>query len=388
MKRQKSIIFITLLIEVLGISIIIPAFPELKIYYGISDFEVTLGLTIYSLFAFLSAPILWQRSDKIGRKTSLLWCIAWTAASYFMMLIQPRFRLFLFARAINGITWGNISIIQAILTDISPDKETKNKNFWLLWAFFGLGFIIWPVLGSLLLSRWWVETIFWVWGVLASMQLLMLYIWFHNTNTLNISKTFQYNPFRTFQKYFARWDLKPWLLSFTALGIWVFIINSTQSLYMFNNFWTLWEEYWLYLWGVWVISAINLAVLMPKFWSKKFTNQQLLIRCFLWLVWWYTVLIYINTELSYILLYYLVVFMSGTHSVIFNIEIMSQANEWEVWELSGMLASLQSVFMIFGPLLGGIMLTWAINIHIWAVVFSIIGAGIMWYHIYTKKVLT
>lgn len=150
---QKSIIFITLLIEVLGISIIIPAFPELKIYYGISDFEVTLGLTIYSLFAFLSAPLLGQRSDKIGRKTSLLRCIAGTSASYFLMLIQPRFWLFLLARAINGVTGGNISIIQAILTDISPDSKTKAKNFGLLGAFFGLGFIIGPVLGSLLLAR-------------------------------------------------------------------------------------------------------------------------------------------------------------------------------------------------------------------------------------------
>ncbi len=126
---QKTIIYLTLLIEVLGISIIIPAFPELKTYYGVGNFEVTLGMTVYSLCAFLTAPILGQLSDRYGRKNTLGACITGTALSYFVLLIQPQYRLFLISRVINGVTGGNRSIINAIITDISPDQKTKDKNF-------------------------------------------------------------------------------------------------------------------------------------------------------------------------------------------------------------------------------------------------------------------
>lgn len=64
MNLKKTIVFTTLFLDIVGIAIIIPAFPELKAYYGITDFQVTMGLTIYSLFSFLAAPLLGQWSDK------------------------------------------------------------------------------------------------------------------------------------------------------------------------------------------------------------------------------------------------------------------------------------------------------------------------------------
>jgi DHA1 family tetracycline resistance protein-like MFS transporter len=104
MNLQKTIVFSTLFLDIIGIAIIIPAFPELKAYYGIGDLQVTLGLTIYSLFAFLAAPLLGQLSDKFGRKTPLAICVAGTIASYLVLLITQQYRVFLLSRVINGIT--------------------------------------------------------------------------------------------------------------------------------------------------------------------------------------------------------------------------------------------------------------------------------------------
>ena len=42
MKFQKIIIYLALVLDIIGISVMIPAFPELKAYYGISDFAVTM----------------------------------------------------------------------------------------------------------------------------------------------------------------------------------------------------------------------------------------------------------------------------------------------------------------------------------------------------------
>jgi len=58
--------------------------------------------------------------------------------SYLVLLLTQNYWIFLISRIINGITGGNIAILQAILTDISPDTETKNKNYGLMGAFFGL----------------------------------------------------------------------------------------------------------------------------------------------------------------------------------------------------------------------------------------------------------
>jgi MFS family permease len=129
MNFQKTIIFLALLLDIIGISVMIPAFPELKLYYGISDFAVTMGLTVYSLFAFLAAPVLGQLSDKYGRKMPLLRCVVGTLFSYLILLVTQNYILFLISRVINGITGGNISILQAILADISPTPEQKAKNF-------------------------------------------------------------------------------------------------------------------------------------------------------------------------------------------------------------------------------------------------------------------
>ena len=64
MNIQKIIVYAGLLLDIIGMSFIIPAFPELKAYYHISDFQVTLGLSVYALFSFLAAPVLGQLSDK------------------------------------------------------------------------------------------------------------------------------------------------------------------------------------------------------------------------------------------------------------------------------------------------------------------------------------
>lgn len=72
MKLQRIIIFSVLLLDIIGISVLIPALPELKVFYGVGDFQITLGLTIYSLCAFLAAPLMGQISDKYGRKWPLI----------------------------------------------------------------------------------------------------------------------------------------------------------------------------------------------------------------------------------------------------------------------------------------------------------------------------
>lgn len=81
-----------------------PALPELASYYDVNFFLIMLGLSIFSFFTFLAAPLFGQFSDKFGRKRPLLISVFGSAVSWFVIAISSNYWIFLIARAINGIT--------------------------------------------------------------------------------------------------------------------------------------------------------------------------------------------------------------------------------------------------------------------------------------------
>lgn len=175
MKSSRLIIFGVLILDVISIGIMIPAFDTMRAYYQMSPWSgnilgqsisltpgtmISLGIAIYSLCAFFSAPILGRLSDKYGRKKPLILCVIGTCLSYLILLVTQNYWWYIVSRIVNGLTGGNISIIQAILADISPTTEERNKNFGLLGAIFGIGFIIGPLLGTVFMKLANIETIF------------------------------------------------------------------------------------------------------------------------------------------------------------------------------------------------------------------------------------
>jgi DHA1 family tetracycline resistance protein-like MFS transporter len=105
---------------------------------------------VYPLCTFLAAPILGQLSDRFGRRPVLALSIAGTALGYVIFALgihAASIPLLFLGRALDGLTGGNIAVAQAAIGDISDDTN-RQKNFGLLGAAFGLGFIIGPYLGG------------------------------------------------------------------------------------------------------------------------------------------------------------------------------------------------------------------------------------------------
>ncbi len=100
MNRQKFIVYAGIFLDVLGIGVLIPATAELMQYYQVTDWQISLGLTVYAFCAFLAAPVLGQLSDKYGRKNILILCLLGTTAS-FGILFVPTFAIYLISRIIN-----------------------------------------------------------------------------------------------------------------------------------------------------------------------------------------------------------------------------------------------------------------------------------------------
>jgi len=153
-KPAMGFIFITLLIDVIGFGIIIPVLPRLieSLTGGsISNASQYGGwlLFTFALMQFLFSPVLGNLSDQFGRRPVLLFSLFGFAVDYLFLSFANTMTLLFIGRAIAGITGASFTTASAYIADIS-DNETRAKNFGMLGAAFGLGFVIGPMLGGLL----------------------------------------------------------------------------------------------------------------------------------------------------------------------------------------------------------------------------------------------
>ena len=155
----------------LGFSIVLPFLVFLVMKFGGNAIVYGLLASTYPAFQLIGAPVLGRWSDIFGRKKVLLLSNVGTSVGWILFLfalflpikksfdidiafigtfviIVPLLVLFL-ARAIDGITGGNISVANAYLADISSD-ENRSKNFGKMAISSNLGFILGPALAGIL----------------------------------------------------------------------------------------------------------------------------------------------------------------------------------------------------------------------------------------------
>ena len=147
-------IVITVLLDSIGFGIIIPVLPELIMEVtgdGLSDAAQYGGwlLFVYALMQFLSSPVMGNLSDRFGRRPVLLISLLIFAFDYILMAWAPSIGWLFLGRLIAGISASTFAIANAYIADLFPPDE-RSKNFGLLGAAFGCGFIFGPVIGGFL----------------------------------------------------------------------------------------------------------------------------------------------------------------------------------------------------------------------------------------------
>ena len=153
-KSALGFIFFTLLIDVTGLGIIIPVLPKLieELIHGNISLASRYGgwLTFtYAIMQFLFSPFLGNLSDKYGRRPILLFSLFGFGVDYIFLSFAPTIGWLFVGRTFAGITGASFTTATAYIADISAPEE-RAKNFGLVGAAFGLGFIIGPVIGGLL----------------------------------------------------------------------------------------------------------------------------------------------------------------------------------------------------------------------------------------------
>ncbi len=149
-------IFMTILIDVIGLGIIIPVVPRLITELtGQNTSEVArIGgwLTFaYAGMQFLCSPLMGNLSDRFGRRPILLLSLLGFAADYVLVAFAPNLFWLYIGRIIAGFTGASFTTASAYIADVSTN-ENRAKNFGLLGAAFGLGFVLGPLMGGLLVG--------------------------------------------------------------------------------------------------------------------------------------------------------------------------------------------------------------------------------------------
>ena len=183
----------------LGFSIVLPFLVFLVTRFSGNSLLFGFMAAVYPFFQLIGAPLLGKWSDRYGRRNILLLSQLGTTCAWVLFLISlflpitslvtvqtPIFGVFflsipfmllLSARALDGITGGNISVANAYIADVSTDK-TRKKNFGRMAVSSTIGFVIGPALAGILGATIYQELLPVLVALGISVVALVLIIWF------------------------------------------------------------------------------------------------------------------------------------------------------------------------------------------------------------------
>jgi predicted MFS family arabinose efflux permease len=224
MNRSFWIIALINFINALSFTILIPTIYQYGREFHLSDIETSFLFAIFSIAQFFATPIIGKLSDRFGRRPLLIISLAGTVVGNLLAGTAPNALVLFFARFLDGVTGGNISVAQAVISDVTT-PENRAKGFGIFGASLGLGFVIGPVL-SLVAQQRSLGTAFLVSSAIAAIGLVLTICFLPET----LKQKSEANIFDLGLKDLIRG------LTFPKLGI-LFIINlcvgTTFTLFTF-----------------------------------------------------------------------------------------------------------------------------------------------------------
>jgi len=353
LQKDKIIILLTVLIDVVGLGIIIPVLPYYVESFGVSSFVVTLLFSAFALFSFISGPFLGALSDKIGRRPVLIVSIASTAIGWFVFASAHAVWVLFLGRIIDGMAAGNFPIAQSYLVDIAKTDKERTTNLGLIGAVFGIGFIIGPAIGATLgaISP---ALPFWIVGALATLNVVAAYFFLPEThnNREHSQKKIPINPLipiasaihdKKLRSRYAAW----FLFGIAFAGMQSIFALFTKAAFGFSATAT---GYLFTAMGV--VLVINQAFALKKVWLKYFKEADLEI--------WFFMIMSLGFVLADVKIFFLFaigIFLTtlgqSTLRVVMSSGVAGVAGQLRRGEVMGIMASIMSVSMIVGPLLAG-----------------------------------
>ena len=159
MRRVRSPllpIFLIVLVDVLGLTMVIPLLARYAETYGASPLGATLLSSAYAACSLLSSPVIGRLSDRHGRRPLLLISQVGTLIGFLITAAAGTLFVVFIGRIVDGLTAGNLSLAQAYISDHTEPKD-RAKSFGIIGIAFGAGFMFGPAIsGQLATFGLWV----------------------------------------------------------------------------------------------------------------------------------------------------------------------------------------------------------------------------------------
>jgi MFS transporter, DHA1 family, tetracycline resistance protein len=136
-------IFLIVLVDILGLTMLMPMLPFYAKSLGASATQVGLLLAIYALCQLVAGPPLGKLSDRFGRKPVLLVSQVGTFVGFLILGFSTTLWVAFLSRVIDGLTAGNLTVAQAYISDVTRPRD-RAKSFAVIGIAFGVGFLIGP----------------------------------------------------------------------------------------------------------------------------------------------------------------------------------------------------------------------------------------------------
>lgn len=354
--RNLLIIALIAMVNMLGYGIIIPIMYAYSKKFGLSDFQNGLLFAVYSVCQFISTPIIGRMSDKYGRRPLLLISIIGTAASFFMLAFAPNAIFLFLARALDGLTAGNIPVAFAVISDTTKPEE-RPKAFGLIGAAFNFGFVFGPAVAAFTVG-FGTAVPFLIAGVITLIAVAITALFLPETNK-HMGEVQKGKLFDLHMLWKTLFD--PNVGATFLISLVFFMAFACALIYGFQPFTS----------NILHVSARLNAVLFTIFGVIGLISQTFLVSRFskaLGMRKAFQVSM-LFTGVSFVMMYFsvslplfiaamtvLALFNSVTQTLIPTI-LSQEADAKSQGSIQGLNASYQSIGMIIGPILGGVVAT-------------------------------
>lgn len=267
---RMPFILVTMFLNFLGFSIIIPILPFLVQKYVPDANQIALYvgflLSAYALCQFFAAPGLGALSDRYGRKPILLLSLIGSVVGYLFMGFAGALWVLFVGRVIDGLTGGNISTVFAYVADITQPQD-RGKYYGLLGAAGGFGFMVGPALGGVLAHISIVTPLFVAAGI-TFLNVLWGYFYLpeslHKDHKIEKVDLLHLNPFAQFSHIFSIHVLRRIFLSGFLFFFAINAMYGNAAVFLKDVF--VWnpEQIGLLLFGVGVLDIISQGFLVRK----------------------------------------------------------------------------------------------------------------------------
>ena len=358
-------IFITVLVDVIGLGIIIPIVPKLienLTGLGISEASKYGGFLVFSfaLMQFIFSPVLGALSDKFGRRPILLLSLFGLGLDYILHAFAPTIAWLFAGRLIAGIMGASFTTATAYIADIST-PEKRSQNFGLIGAAFGLGFIIGPIIGGVA-SKFGTNVPFFIAAGLTLLNVIYGYFILPESLSLENRREFSWkraNPIGSLKQLKKYPVVSGLIASLLLLFVASHSVQSNWTYYtMFKFHWTP-EIVGYSLAVVGLLIAFVQGFLIRKVISKFGENKTIYFGMVFYIL---GLILFGLAPRGWMMFLFLIPYcLGGIAGPALQGIISKQVPDNEQGELQGALTSLMSLTAIIGPLVMNNLFAYATN---------------------------